>query len=36
MQSAMDRLAAEHPHPVTDGVTRLLGAALRPLVPRGN
>jgi 1-acyl-sn-glycerol-3-phosphate acyltransferase len=34
MQAAMDRLAAEHPHPVTAGVTRLLGAPLRALAPR--
>jgi 1-acyl-sn-glycerol-3-phosphate acyltransferase len=36
MQGAMDRLAAEHPHPLTDGVTRLLGAPLRALDPRRN
>lgn len=33
MQAAMDRLAAEHPHPVTTGVTRLLTAPLRALHP---
>lgn len=36
MQAAMDRLAAEHPHPLTTGVTRLLGAPLRALDPRGS
>lgn len=29
MQAAMDRLAAEHPHPVTTGITRLITAPLR-------
>lgn len=34
MQAAMDRLAAERPHPLTTGVTRLLAAPLRALDPR--
>lgn len=35
MQASMDRLAAEHPHPVTSGVTRLIAAPLRALCEAG-